>query len=133
MYKILAVTCLMMLGLSGCAVKQIPKTADYARDPDCKVNEAIQRKPIPKTPHNMSLPNFGQDVIGWATGPEGAEARLNNVQEEDLKDIKEKGTTLQMVKDWQAFYENETIRNPCNPTAPLRARLMEKIAALWVD
>lgn len=133
MYKILAVTCLVMLGLSGCAVKQIPKTVDYARDPDCKLNEAIERKMIPKTPHNMSLPNFGQDVIGWATGPEGAEARLNNVQEEDLKEIKEKGATLLMVKDWQAFYENETIRNPCNPTAPLRARLMEKIAALWVD
>ena len=48
-----------------------------------------------------------------------------------MKAIQEKGTTLAMVKEWQAFYENEVQRNPCNPTAPYRAELMKKIAWLW--
>lgn len=81
----------------------------------------------------MSLPNFGQGVIGWATGPEGADARLNNIQKADLKEIQDKGTTLKMVKEWQVFYENEVKRNPCNPTALYRAELMKKIARLWAD
>lgn len=97
----------------------------------CQVNEKIERNAIPKTPHNMSLPAFGQGVIGWATGPEGAKIRFENIQKQDLKAIQEKGTTLAMVKEWQAFYENEVQRNPCNPTAPYRAELMKKIAWLW--
>ncbi|TCB52818.1 DUF4951 domain-containing protein [Acinetobacter sp. ANC 4779] len=99
----------------------------------CKVNLQIERNAIPKTPKNMSLPKFGQNVIGWATGPEGAKNRLENIQKLDLKAIQEKGTTLAMVKEWQAFYENEVQRNSCNPTAPYRAELMKKIAELWVD
>ena len=97
----------------------------------CQVNEKIERNAIPKTPQNMSLPAFGQGVIGWATGPEGAKVRFENIQKQDLKAIQEKGTTLAMVKEWQAFYENEVQRNPCNPTAPYRAELMKKIAWLW--
>ena len=97
----------------------------------CQVNEKIERNAIPKTPHNMSLPAFGQGVIGWATGPEGAKIRLEKIQKKDLKEIQEKGTTLAIVKEWQAFYENEVQRNPCNPTAPYRAELMKKIAWLW--
>ena len=100
-------------------------------DKTCQVNEKIERNAIPKTPHNMSLPAFGQGVIGWATGPEGAKARFENIQKQDLKAIQEKGTTLAMVKEWQAFYETEVQRNPCNPTAPYRAELMKKIAWLW--
>ena len=100
-------------------------------DKTCQVNEKIERNAIPKTPHNMNLPAFGQGVIGWATGPEGAKARFENIQKQDLKAIQEKGTTLAMVKEWQAFYENEVQRNPCNPTAPYRAELMKKIAWLW--
>lgn len=133
MQKLWGIACLVSFGLLGCVSTQMPNTADYVRDPNCKVNESIERNPIPKTPQNMSLPRFGQGVIGWATGPEGAEARLKNIQKADLKAIQDKGTTLEMVKEWQAFYENETLRNPCNPTAPYRAKLMKKIAQLWVD
>lgn len=131
MQKILGGLCLVSMALIGCASTQMPDTAADKRDPNCKVNEGVERKAIPQTPHNMSLPRFGQGVIGWATGPEGAESRLNSIQQEDLQAIQDKGTTLAMVKEWQAFYENETRRNPCNPTAPYRAKLMEKIAQLW--
>lgn len=65
MYKILTLTYLVMLGLSGYAVKRISHTSDFALHPDYKVNKAIERKPIPKTPHDMNFPNFAQaqDVI----------------------------------------------------------------------
>ena len=76
---------------------------------------------------------FSRQVIGWATGPEGAKTRLENIKKSDLKAIQIKGTTLDMVKEWQAFYENEVVRNPCNPTASYRAQLMKKTAQLWVE
>lgn len=133
MQKLWGVACLVSFGMLGCVRTQLPNASDVVRDPNCKVDDSIERNPLPKTPHDMSLPNFGQGVIGWATGPEGAEARLRNIQKADLKAIQDKGSTLEIVKEWQAFYENETLRNPCNPTAPYRAKLMKKIAQLWVN
>lgn len=105
--------------------------AQNKRIEGCKVDAAIQRNPIPKTPNDMSLPSFGQGVIGWATGPDGAKTRLENVAKPDIVIFKQKGVTLAMVQEWQAFYENEVKRNSCNPTAPYRAALMKKIAMLW--
>jgi hypothetical protein len=35
------------------------------------VNPNIDRLAIPPTPNNMSLPAFGQGIIGWGTGPDG--------------------------------------------------------------
>lgn len=95
------------------------------------VNPDIQRLEIPPTPNNMSLPDFGRGIIGWGTGPDGAEARLNNVTKADVEKYKTQGVTLEMVQTWQKFYENETRRNAGNPTAPFRAQLMKKIAGLW--
>ncbi|WP_425915603.1 DUF4951 domain-containing protein [Acinetobacter sp. TSRC1-2] len=95
------------------------------------VNPDIQRLEIPPTPHNMKLPEFGQGIIGWGTGPTGAEKRLNNITKEDVEKLKTQEVTLEMVQTWQKFYENETQRNAGNPTAPFRAQLMKKIAELW--
>lgn len=109
------------------------ESGEFKRDPSCKVNETIERNAVPVTPNDMSLPSFGQGVIGWATGPDGAKARLENIASKDIQVFKDNGVTLPMVKEWQAFYENEVRRNPCNPTAPFRADLMNKIAELWVE
>lgn len=95
------------------------------------VNPNIDRLAIPPTPNNMSLPAFGQGIIGWGTGPDGAEKRLNNITKEDVAKLKTQEVTLEMVQTWQKFYENETQRNAGNPTAPFRAQLMKKIADLW--
>ncbi len=95
------------------------------------VNPNIQRLDIPPTPNNMSLPSFGQGVIGWGTGPDGAEKRLNNITKDDVEKLKTQNVTLEMIQTWQKFYENETNRNAGNPTAPLRAKLMKKIIELW--
>lgn len=95
------------------------------------VNPNIQRLDIPPTPNNMSLPSFGQGVIGWGTGPDGAETRLNNITKDDVEKLKTQNVTLEMIQTWQKFYENETNRNAGNSTAPLRAKLMKKIISLW--
>ncbi len=96
-----------------------------------QVNPNIQRLDIPPTPNNMSLPAFGQGIIGWGTGPDGAETRLNNITKADVEKLKTQNVTLEMVETWQKFYENETQRNGGNPTAPFRAQLMKKIVSLW--
>ena len=131
--SLLTVAIVMTVSMNAFAEKQQMLAVQNAltAKTKCLVNDAIQRNAIPKTPHNMSLPEFGQGVIGWATGEQGAKTRLENIQKSDLNAIQEKGTTLAMVKEWQAFYENEVKRNPCNPTAPYRAELMKKIAWLW--
>lgn len=95
------------------------------------VNPDIQRLALPPTPNNMSLPAYGQGIIGWGTGPEGAAARLANISKADVEKLKTQDVTLEMVQTWQKFYENETQRNAGNPTAPIRAELMKKIVSLW--
>ncbi len=129
MQKFLLVCTLCCTGLSFAAT---PEKA-FTLHKDCAVNPNIQRHPLPPTPNNMSLPSFGQGIIGWATGPEGAEHKLNTVKKTDIENYKKQGVTLEMLQKWQAFYENETKRNSCNPTAPLRAELMKKIISLWND
>jgi hypothetical protein len=95
------------------------------------VNNDIERLPIPATPNNMILPEFGKGIIGWGAGPKDAEARFLNITQADVERMKQQGLTLEMTKAWQRFYENETLRNPGNPTAPFRAQLMKKIVSLW--
>ena len=96
-----------------------------------QVNAEIDRLPVPPTPNNMILPEFGKSIIGWGAGPKDAEARLHNVSKSDVDKMKQQGVTLEMAQTWQKFYENETRRNPGNPTAPFRAQLMKKIVSLW--
>lgn len=86
---------------------------------------------LPSTPKDIPLPAFGQRIIGWGTGAEGARQRLENIQPADVSMIKKQGTTLEMITAWQDFYEQEQQRNANNPTAKYRARLMKKIADLW--
>ncbi|RLZ07305.1 DUF4951 domain-containing protein [Acinetobacter sp. 2JN-4] len=83
------------------------------------------------TPQNLSLNAFGQWIIGWGTGAEGARQRLDYIQREDVAIIKQKGTTLEMIRAWQLYYEQEAHNNLSNPTARYRARLMKRIAELW--
>ncbi|MCJ0926714.1 DUF4951 domain-containing protein [Acinetobacter lwoffii] len=95
------------------------------------LNTEIERLPIPATPNNMILPEFGKGIIGWGAGPKDAEVRFLNITQAEVKTMKQKGLSLAMAQAWQTFYENETLRNPGNPTAPFRAQLMKKIVSLW--
>ncbi len=116
---------------SACLAENIAKTPTLERPLNCEVKESIKRHPLPPTPNDMSLPDFGQGIIGWGTGPEGAYQKLHNVNLVDIQNYKQHGVTLKMLETWQAFYQNETLRNSCNPTAPIRAELMQKIISLW--
>lgn len=122
---------LSILFISHSGFSNVIDTATLERPKDCKVNASIARYSLPPTPNNMSLPSFGQAVIGWGTGPEGAYAKLNSVNQRDIEKYKNQSVSLNMLETWQAFYQNETLRNPCNPTAPIRAELMGKIIKLW--
>ena len=123
-------TLLLSFSVSSFAESHVPNTATPSQIKS-SVNPNIQRLEIPPTPNNMSLPSFGQGVIGWGTGPDGAEKRLNNITKQDVDQLKTQDVNLDMIKTWQKFYENETQRNPGNPTAPFRAQLMKKIVELW--
>ncbi|NAR63654.1 DUF4951 domain-containing protein [Acinetobacter haemolyticus] len=103
----------------------------YATSVDENTHESTPTFTHSMTPQNLSLNAFGQWVIGWGTGPEGARQRLDYIQREDVVIIKQKGTTLEMIRAWQQYYENEVQNNANNPTARYRARLMKKIADLW--
>lgn len=101
------------------------------RMPSSQVNPNIQRHAIPPTPHDMSLPEFGQGVIGWGTGIAGAKHRLETITADDVKIIQQRGASLQMIQIWHDFYANENQRNPANITAIYRKQLMQKIIELW--
>lgn len=125
---------LLMVSFSLTSYAQLTfteKNLSTHRPIDCQVSSEIERQNLPTTPQNMALPAFGQGVIGWGTGPEDALKKLQKVTVLDVKEYQKKGVTLAMLKEWQGFYENETQRNSCNPTAPIRAALMERIIALW--
>ncbi len=103
----------------------------HASSLDLDGDELTPSSRVLSTPQNLSLNTFGQWVIGWGTGAEGARQRLSNIRREDVVVIKQKGTTLDMIKAWQQHFELEAQNNLSNPTALYRARLMKKIADLW--
>lgn len=95
------------------------------------INPRIAALATPATPHDIPVAEFGLHVIGWGVGADGARHRMESLDSRDVDQIKQAGTTLDMVRAWQIFYENETVRNLGNPAAKYRARLMKKIAELW--
>lgn len=121
----------ILISISSAAFAELTVSQKIRPQTQSLVNPNIQRLEIPPTPNNMSLPSFGQGVIGWGTGPDGAEKRLNNITKEDVQKLKSQDVTLEMIQTWQKFYEHETRRNAGNPTAPFRAQLMSKIIELW--
>lgn len=121
----------LLLSVSTAAVAELQISKEIRPQLKSVVNAGIERLPIPATPDNMILPEFGKGIIGWGAGPKDAEARLQSVNKVDVEKMQQDGVTLDMAQAWQTFYENETQRNPGNPTAAFRAQLMKKIVSLW--
>lgn len=126
-----ALCSVMLLTCSASVFADITISEQIRKPSKSVLNPNFSRLALPPTPHDMSLPDFGRGIIGWGTGPMGAETRLNDITQVDVDKIKTQDVTLDMVQTWQKFYENETQRNPGNPTAPFRAELMKKIANFW--
>lgn len=130
MLKLLLSTALI-LSLSPFTHAELTLSEKVRPMPKSLVNLNIERLALPPTPNNMTLPEFGKGIIGWGSGPEGAENRLNTLTKADVEKYKTQDVTLEMIQTWHMFYNNETQRNAGNPTAPLRAQLMKKIMELW--
>lgn len=103
----------------------------HATSVDLNTDLSNNPQNVLSTPQNLPLNTFGQWIIGWGTGAEGARQRLDNIQREDVNVIKQKGTTLEMIRAWQQHFELEAQNNLTNPTARYRAKLMKRIAELW--
>ena len=131
MKRCVLLACLIAAASPAFAELKISEKIRPANPVRSMVNPDIPRLQTPSTPNNMSLPAFGRGIIGWGTGPEGAKQRLENVTAADVAKFKQQGVTLEMLQQWQAFYQNETQRNPGNPAANYRAQLMTKIISLW--
>ena len=89
---------------------------------DCTVAHSIYPKQHELTriwSRNYRLGNISR----WCGSP------FFNITQADVETMKQEGLTLEMSQTWQNFYENETLRNPGNPTAPFRAQLMKKSPA----
>lgn len=62
----------------------------HASSLDLDGDELTPSSRVLSTPQNLSLNAFGQWVIGWGTGAEGARQRLSNIRREDVVVIKQK-------------------------------------------
>ncbi len=88
---------------------------------------ATGRLPVPPTPNNMGTNAFGTRVMRWGIGDAAARARISTLTRTELEQA---GVTRSMAEQWRAFYRNEILRNPANPSAAGRADLMQRAVEL---
>lgn len=81
----------------------------------------------PPTPPGTSIPYFGNQVMQWGSGSTAARARIATLTRDWLT---QNGVTIDIAEAWMKFYQNETMRNPSNPSAPGRADLMRYAVGL---
>jgi hypothetical protein len=87
-----------------------------------------ERLTIPVWPSRFPTQSaFGDEGIRWGSGDAEALDRMNAITLEELKSL---WITLQMAIEWTAFYANEALRTPRNPSARGRAMLMHRAAIL---
>lgn len=87
----------------------------------------ITKMPRPEVPSGMTPNQFGKDVIGWRSKPQGTVERTSNITQNEVERMMEQGLTQKMAQEWKDFYANEFMRNPDNLTAQARTELMKKI------
>jgi RHS repeat-associated protein len=83
--------------------------------------------PVPKTPPNTTVGQFGKDIMKWGTGDAEARARAVNLTREELQ---RSGVTREMAEAWRDFYREVVKQTPGNPSAAGRADLMQKALEL---
>ena len=110
-------------GAAPAAAPQAEQKAEPAAAVQAAAGAAVadQAPAVRKALTESGIP--AADVAGTGRG--------GRITKEDVAKLKTQAVTLDMVETWQKFYENETLRNAGNPTAPFRAQLMKKIAGLW--
>ena len=82
----------------------------------------ILRLPVPPVPKGMTVSDFGKKALKWGKGDAAAEARIKTLTRLEVSDA---GVTRDMAQGWRNFYCNEKMRNPSNPSASGRFKLMQ--------
>jgi hypothetical protein len=85
----------------------------------------LPRPPLP--PEVKTMSEFGSRVMKWGTGHDAARARIGCLTHAELE---ANGVTREVAEVWRDFYRNEMLRNPSNPSAAGRAKLMQKAIEL---
>jgi hypothetical protein len=86
----------------------------------------------PSLPVGMKVAEFGR-LINWSNSRD-ALSNMRKTQEliRNLpgrwEELRNAGVTRQMALEWARFYAAEAARNPANPNAAARERLMRAIA-----
>ena len=83
--------------------------------------------PVPRTPPNTTVGQFGKDVMRWGTGDAEARARAANLTREELE---RSGVTRELAEAWRDFYKEVVKQTPGNPSAAGRADLMQRAVEL---
>jgi hypothetical protein len=82
---------------------------------------------VPALPKGLTLADFGSKVMRWGTGDAAADARINTLT---LQELREASITAQIAEEWRLFYLAVIEENPKNPSARGRARLLERAKIL---
>ncbi len=82
---------------------------------------------LPQLPEGMTPAHFGQKVMCWGQGDAAAEARIQTLCAQELRD---EGITADVAKEWFYFYVGVIDETPSNPSARGRAQLMEHARTL---
>ena len=83
--------------------------------------------PVPQTPSNTTVGQFGRDIMKWGTGDAEARARAATLTREELERA---GVTRQIAEAWRDFYKEVVKQIPNNPSAAGRADLMQRALEL---
>lgn len=108
------------------AKQETSPTADPPTPGTTPAPTAPGRLPVPPTPGGIGTNDFGK-LMRWGTGNADARAQIPGLTREGLQ---KGGVTREIAEAWAAFYRNEILRNPKNPSAQGRAELMEAAAKL---
>ncbi|GKT21013.1 DUF4951 domain-containing protein [Acidovorax sp. SUPP3334] len=93
-------------------------------------NPSIAKIVAPAIPSGITKSQFGRELIGWGSGPQGALTRIESINGGVVGQMQAQGLTRDMAIQWRNFYANEFSRNANNVTAQNRAQLMDRIFEL---
>jgi hypothetical protein len=85
---------------------------------------ALMRSSLPP---EVSLREFGQDIMRWGTGSAMAQQRIETLTADELRVA---GLTAEMAENWAMAYEIVMRLMPQDPSAAGRAKLMRYAANL---
>lgn len=81
------------VGLAGSMVKAAPRPRGVG-----VTNPNVQKLPRPSRPEGVSQREFGDNVIEWGAGPNGAVDRLSGINADSVSSMRSQGLTEGMAR-----------------------------------